>query len=338
METIRKILAAACAILFVFSSVTALFAFNLQAKVFDSNTFKQAFEKENLYERMPAILGNVLYNSYSASASSDAYIQALTIDDWTGIVAALLPPQELKAVADKSLDSLFDYLNGRSDSVVITLSPLKATLSGPAGFEIAKRTLSAQPACTPDQLLQMGLGLTKGNVQLCNPPQEMLGLITPLIQVEAQAMSAAFPDEITLISSMSGTADPRQNLNRIRSFMVITPIFPVIFLALLTMIIVRTLRDWLKWWGWPFLITGGFSLIVALIGAPVIGWIVRHLLLGQGADFIPPILVPILSETVSAVTNQILKPVAIESSLLAIVGFGMVLVLLLLPRRNNMQL
>jgi flagellar basal body-associated protein FliL len=63
MDTFRKIIAGICAVLFVISAVFALFAFNIESKAFNSTTYQKAFEKQNLYERMPEILANALHTS-----------------------------------------------------------------------------------------------------------------------------------------------------------------------------------------------------------------------------------------------------------------------------------
>ena len=54
-------------------------------------------------------------------------------------------------------------------------------------------------ACTAEQLLQLGLGLLGGDIKLCNPPEELTGLATPLIESQLQVMAVAIPDQVTLI-------------------------------------------------------------------------------------------------------------------------------------------
>lgn len=337
MDTLRKTIAALCAVLFVISGILALFAFNLELQAFNAAAYKTAFEKQNLYERVPAILAGALHTSAATNPTSDPFLKALTVEDWQRTVVLLLPPQDLKAITDFALDSLFDYLNRKTDTAVLTLTPLKSNLVGPAGTEIARQILSAQPACTAEQLLQMGLGFLSGDITLCNPPPEMLGLMTPVLESQIQILSASIPNEITLLASAPGTAtgDPRARLDRTRTLMKVIPVFPVLFLFCITILMVRSLSDWLKWWGYPFLFTGAGSLLLALIGAPLVGWVVRYFLQTQGASFIPSILFSTMQETVSTVTGEILSPVAIEGGALALLGLGMVVVALLLAYRNR---
>ena len=46
-------------------------------------------------------------------------------------------------------------------------------------------------ACTAEQLLQLGLGLLGGDIKLCNPPEELTGLATPLIESQLQVMAGS---------------------------------------------------------------------------------------------------------------------------------------------------
>src|SRR5215510_4162853 len=131
MDTLRKTIAALCAMLFIISGIIALLAFNIEWYAFDSAIYKKAFEKQNLYERTPDILANALYTSISKNANIDPYLKELTIEDWKGTIASFVPPIELKAITDTTLDSVFDYLNGKKDTAVISLLPIKHHLAGP---------------------------------------------------------------------------------------------------------------------------------------------------------------------------------------------------------------
>jgi hypothetical protein len=336
MEQLRKFLAGICAILFVFSGVAALLLFNIERQAFTSTTYKQAFEDQNLYQRMPEILANTLYTANSENANTDPYLKSLTVEDWQSTIMTLLPPQDLKALTDNTLDSVFDYLNGKTNSAVISLLPLKLQLAGPSGVEVVNQILQAQPDCTTEQLLQLGLGLLNGDVGLCNPPAELMGLMSPLIESQVQTMTSVLPDEITVMSGEnSGTAnDLRIRLNRVRALMKSTPVFPLLFLFITTIFAVRSLVEWLKWWGYPFLITGALSALFALMGSPIFSYVARRIIQNQGAGFIPPILLSTFQETINAVTGQILKPVVTEGAIIALIGFIMVITALLITRRD----
>lgn len=337
MNTFRKIIAGICAVLFVISGVIALFAFNIETKAFNSATYQQAFEKQNLYERMPEILANALYTSIAEDANANIYLQSLTVADWQATITSLLPPDEIKTLTDDALNSVFNYLNGNADSTVISLLPFKRQLAGPAGMEVVKQILRTQPDCTAQQLLQLGLGLLGGDIGVCNPPKELMGLLSPLIESQLQVMTLTIPDEVTLISGAQNNpaADPRINLDRARALMKVTPFFPLAFLFGISIFAIRSLMDWLKWWGYPFLVTGALSSLTAMIEAPTFGLIVQRMLQNQVSGLMPPNLFSTLRETVSTVTSQILKPVVIEGLILGILGLGMIVVAMYLAKKRE---
>lgn len=337
MDILRKTVAAICAILFIISGMTALLAFNIELYAFNSAAYKQGFERQNLYARTPDILANALFDFISGNQNADPYLKELTLEDWRGTIASIVPPEELKVLTDSTLDAVFDYLNDRTDSVEISLLPIKGRLTGPAGVELVQKILHAQPDCTADQLLQIGMGFLSGDIGLCDPPPELMGLMNPLIESQLQLMTFAIPNEVTLVESAPGdpSNDPRASLRQVRTLMSITPVFPLFFLFCLTIFAVRSLMDWLQWWGYPFLITGGTSTLIVVIGAPIIGILVQSILEAYSAGFIPPILFSALREAVSAVTGEILRPVFYEGLILAVTGFSMVLTSLFITYRKN---
>jgi len=338
MRTLGKFLAGVCAILFVITGVLALLFFNIERKAFSAGTYKQAFENQQLYDRMPGILADALTTAITQNEQASTYLKSFTVQDWESAISALIPPEELKALADNTLDSTFDYLNGRTDSAVISLLPFKSHLAGSGGVEAVLQLLHTQPVCTVDQIIEMTLALMSGgDLIFCNPPPEAVEVVRPLIEAQLQLMAIGFPDEITLISTghSSTPEDPRSNLKIARAVMQITPLFPMLFLLGLTIFAVRGLIDWLKWWGWPFLLTGLISLFVAVPGASLVGFIIQWLLESQLAGFMPPVLLSTLRETVGAIAREILEPVVIVGLALAVLGLIMILVAAFLGIREK---
>ena len=164
-----------------------------------------------------------------------------------------------------------------------------------------------------------------------------MALLTPVIESQIQVLAAAIPDQVTLVSEiLSGTPnDPRLRLNNLRLVLLASPLLPVIFLLAILAFAVRDLKGWLNWWGWPLMLTGMAGLLVAWLGSPIVGLIVRGFIQVQGARFIPPILLSTLQETASSVTSEILNPVAIGGLILAVIGFTMAVTALFVVRRQD---
>ena len=336
MQTLGKFLAALCAVLFIMSSVVVLLLFNIERKAFNSATYKQAFADQGLYQRIPAMLASMLTTSIAENQNAIPLLKALNVTDWQTSIVTLLPPEELKMLADNALDSTFDYLNGKTDSAVISLVPVKTHLVGESGLQVVRQFLSLQPQCTTEQLTQMALGILGGQVILCNPPEEAMGLMAPFIQGQLQAMTSLLPDQLAFIPGTTSNTpnDPRLKLNAVRSAIKLTPFIPVLFLFGIAALAVRTLREWFTWWGWPLMIAGAISALTALIGSPVIGWILQLLIQNQGKNFIPAVLATSIGETASAVARQMLLPVVLEGFILALLGLGMVIASMFISRQT----
>jgi hypothetical protein len=238
-------------------------------------------------------------------------------------------------MADHALEATFDYLNGHTNSASISLAPLKTQLAGPAGMDLVLQILSVQPACTVEQLTQMAVGALGGQFALCNPPPEAIGLMTPFIQSQLQTMTTLIPNEVTFIpGTLSGTPqDPRLRLNTVRSAIRLSPIALLVLLLGITIFAVRSLVDWLGWWGWPFMSTGASLVIIGLVGAPLVSFILQLFIQSQSSIPIPPVFVSSIAETTGAVARQILLPVLVQGALLGLVGLGMALLAMFLPRR-----
>lgn len=339
MRTVGQMFAAICAVLFVLSMVFVLLAINLEAQAFSSAPYKQAFEDQRLYERMPGILAMTITGYVTESGGALPFLQLLTPEDWQNNIVLLLPPEELRATANQALDSTFDYLNGRSNSVVISLIPVKAQLAGEAAVQLIFQILRRQPACTTEQLTQIALGLFGGQIALCNPPEQAIGLMLPFIQTQVQTMSAVFPNELTLVSpALSGTsADPREELNTMRSIARFTPFIPALLLLAIAAFAVRSLVSWLTWWGWPLMFAGGASALIGLFGSPLIGGILQILIQTQGFFPIPPAFASLIAETAGAVARQMLIPVIVQGLILGVLGLGMVILATLLAARRRLE-
>jgi hypothetical protein len=341
MKSLSNMLAGICAALFVLTAVASLFLFNIERRAFSSEPYKRAFEKLSLYDRMPSILASSLFTAPASVNGTENPIWALmTSQGLESGLAFLLPPAELKAMTDGTLDSIFACINGEADSAAIPLAPMKNRLAGPAGTEAVLGLLNTQPACTTEQLFQMTLGaLTGGGFFLCSPPPEALELFKPLIQSQLQFTASIIPEEVTLIpGDRSGTKDdPRLRLNRIRAVMRISPVFPVLLLLAIVILAVRNLRDFLNWWGFPIFATGIISLPLAVLGSPLIGLIIQFLIETQAPQILSTVLLAALRETTSAVAREILTPIILQGVVLAALGFVMVVTAFLLRRRTQLS-
>lgn len=253
-----------------------------------------------------------------------SYLKYLTVQDWEILVETLIPPEQMKIISEQTLDSLFAFLNGQADQAVISLGPIKQNLSKNS-MEAMIRLLSAQPACTEDELLSLGAELSSGTpdkqTKLCNPPQELMPAILPIAEAGLQTEINGIQDEIPLFEPDVQTM-LRVMVGTTRMIMRLSPLLPLVFLLLITLLAVRSLPGWLKWWGIPLTITGGLTLFTALVAAPLTRMAVT-MAADQNASIYALRLATTVMDVITAITWQVALPVMLESVILLLVGGAM---------------
>ncbi len=324
MDSIKKILATILAILFVITAIAALIFFNFDRKAFTAQTYQKAFENSNFYDQLPAIMAEAMASTTTNNEKIPVVMRGLSAQTWDAFFRAMLPQDVLKTMGDEALNSVFAYWNLQSNSAELSLVPIKKGMVSEAGVQAVFTLLKTQPDCTLRQLGQMSIDLlSNGELQFCNPPENMAPLLTPVIKGQMEVTALAIPDQYTIISAPSEN-DPRQKLQNARVVMRLSPILPLGLLLLMTIVIVNSLKSWLKWWGIPFIITGVLAGLMGISGAPVISAIFHRVLVTRMPVFLPSILLEYASNLTSEMIRTLLAPVLWQGLMLALIGSVMV--------------
>ncbi len=324
MESIKKVLAVLLAILFVLTTIIALILFNVEQRAFKAETYQQVFANEDFYNRIPAVMAEAMVSSSTDLQDLPPAMQGMSTKAWEDFFRTLLPQDALKLIGDDVLTSTFDYFNMKSDSVKISLLPIKANMGTESGVQAVFTLLRTQPDCTLEQLAQITFNLlTAQEIAFCNPPDEIAPLFIPVIQMQLQTATLVIPDEVTLISAENMDRDPRARIQTARVLMKLSPLLPVGFLFVLTLLAVNSLQSWLTWWGVPFLSTGLTAMLIGLAGAPLLGVILKVVTSRKMLGMLPTALSDYASDIGSAMVNAILRPIFWEGLFLFFLGFGM---------------
>lgn len=271
-------------------------------------------------------------------AEPPVYLKYLTVQDWEILINTLIPPAQMKTVSEQTLDSLFNFLNGETDKAVISLGPIKQNLSKNSA-EAIQRVLSAQPACTDEELLALGTQLATGapnnQVKLCNPPQELMPTILPIAEMGLQTEISGIQDEIPLFAP-DVQAMLHITVGTMRMAMRLSPLFPLVFLMLMTLLVVRSLSEWLKWWGIPLTITGGLALLFGLTVVPLTQ-IILPLAADRNTSIYALRFATTVMDVVTAIAWQIAIPVIVAAVILLLVGIGMLIGARLVNKRKVVE-
>jgi len=323
MDSLKKFIGIIFAILFVSTAVPALIFFNFDRRAFTAETYQKAFDNADFYNKLPVAMAEAMLSASTDTSQLPVVMRGMNQQAWEAFFREMLPPETLKVMGDDVLNSTFAYLNMQTDSVQLSLIPLKASMVGEAGVQAVYKLLDTQPDCTFEQIAQMTFNLlTNSEMQFCKPPAELASMLSPVIQGQMQVATLAVPDQLTLLTAPLQN-DPRQKLRTARMAMRLSPIFPLGFLLIMTMFTVNSLKSWLSWWGVSFSITGVFASLMSLGGAPIFGAIFQRVLVNKMPVFLPAILLSYASDLASAMLRALLAPVLWQGLLIALIGLEM---------------
>ncbi|MBN2386113.1 MAG: hypothetical protein JXB85_03780 [Anaerolineales bacterium] len=212
---------------------------------------------------------------------SPEYLQNLTVGDWEQITVEIVPPEELQGMAENVLDQTFAYLNGQRDTVVISLADLKERIAGEKGLNALLQIIQAQPPCDARQLeeIERMIAGQGGHTDLCQPPEDVLRRMIPILQRQLQEAADGINAQTVLLHPQSfvepGQArvdaqqQPGAGFRIIRIGMRLSPDLVLFFLLLITLLVVRTLKGWMRWWGIPLFFSGLTSVAFAAMMAAI---------------------------------------------------------------------
>jgi hypothetical protein len=136
------------------------------------------------------------------------------------------------------------------------------------------------------------------------------------------------PAEVTVVSTQRGADDPRTRIQTARTLMKLSLLLPIGFLFLLTLLtlINSSLKSWLAWWGIPLFSTGLIAMLAGIIGAPLIGFILKQVIEMQTRIPLPISLSNYASGLTSAILGAIMLPIFWEGLGLLMIGTGMTVI------------
>ena len=323
MDSLKKLIGIIFAVLFISTAVPALIFFNFDRRAFSAETYQKAFANADFYNKLPVAMAEAMLSASTDTSQLPVVMRGMNQQAWEAFFREILPPETLKVLGDDVLNSTFAYLNLQTNSVQLSLIPLKASMVGEAGVQAVYALLDTQPDCTFEQIAQMTFNLlTNSEMQFCKPPAELASMLSPVIQGQMQVATLVVPDQLTLLTAPLQN-DPRVKLQTARMVMRLSPIFPLGFLLLMTMFAVNSLKSWLSWWGTSFSITGILASLMSLGGAPIFGAIFQRVLVNKMPAFLPAILLDYASDLASAMLRALLAPVFWQGMVIALIGFAM---------------
>jgi len=340
-NAIGKALAFLCAALFALTLVIALVFFNAEQRLFNAQLYLNALESQDFYETLPALAAETLSTAPQEGESLSTMRSLLVMvpaENWEAALRALLPAEVSKPMSEQAIVSAFDYLNGKSETATLSLADFKAHMSSPASTQAFMDILRAQPPCTLEQMAEMTFNALTGNPKLifCNPSEQALGLMQPLIQSGLQTAAAGIPDSITLIQpDAEKLQDPLRVLRTLRGVLRFSPLIPLGLLFLITIFAVHDAKSWLRWWGIPFLLGGLLGLATAGSVGLLTDWAFTNYAVPRFPASLPDSIRELTRDLIAAVLAGVSKPIMIQSAALGAIGVILLIAARLVGRKQN---
>jgi len=336
MNSFSRFLAVSFAGLFILGTGLAFVFYNVEQSVFDAELYIRAFEKENLYQRLPDLTAQALSIAAQKAESDDPLVllRNLSEDEWKTFMEGLFPPAQLRILAEDTIRQIMAYLNGKSDSVAISLTSLKNHMISPQGINAIYDVIKSQPDCTAEQLAAIALG--QQDMVLCNPPETFLLFdLQPLIEAEIKAVVLSMPEQVVLITTDFNSTKSLRDLNNLRTILRISPIIPMMCLLMITVITVRSFSDWLNWWGYPLWLAGLFSMGLIIISGPLTNWMFQTFVVPVFSEALPLDIQDMLKDIVTTIAFDAVLPTARMAGLLIFIGLSMVAIAFIFRKKFN---
>lgn len=338
MEKSWKVLAISLAgffaILFVLTTALAFALFNAEKNAFNAELYIQALAEERVYQRLPELTAQAMTIAVQSQEGNGllSLFRNMSEEDWRVFVDELFPPGELKLIAEDVLTQIMAILNGESDQAVLSIARLKMHLGSPVGVSAIYGMLKAQPDCTLEQLTVMALG-TQGMV-LCSPPDTFLFFdLRPFIEAEIKGAISFLPEQITIISATATKPQNLRNLNNIRTGMRFSPLLPMFCLFAIIALVVRSFKDWLNWWGYPFLFAGIFSIALSALSRLLAAWAFQVIVAPVLPETIPADFINVFKDLFSSIVQNAVQPTILIAGILTLIGLSMVAIAFLFQKQ-----
>ena len=326
----RSFFAVVLAAFFGLTLSLSLIAFNIENQLFNPEVYKKAIRDQNVCEQLPQIISQQMISNANTDESESNLIGIiLRVLDPTTIqefIRRIFPCQAIETSVFSGIDQFFGYINGETSQETFSLAFFKQSSKEKSKLAV-EEYYESLPDCTPAQLLQIGANALLGqenenNLLSCNPPEAIREAVTlPLIYLVESAVQD-IPDQIELTSRFESL------INAIRTTRIVltwSPLLPLVFLGLTTLIAVRTWRSLLRWWGYPILAAGVGTLIISLLVSPAVYSILTMLIFPNLPVSLVPEAIDLIAGTLAGVSKGLTQPIQYQSAILSLLGLGMVL-------------
>lgn len=277
MRGCRQALAGFVAVLFVVTAVPLFFVINLARSLTDRADLVEALQLEPaLRPVLPQLVAEGIQNEIAQRGLPPVSIDPAVL---APALEQIIPAGWIDGVVDTAVTHIFDYFESGDLAQLnwaMDLQPILTRLRGQPGQQLILSILQSLPACSAPL---SEFDLSSGSVEIpnCLPPELSLNEVAAQIHNVMVETLDANPQLLTdgrlemPIFDAELTPEEQTQWGQLRQVYLAGRLswllwgVPVGLLLLILMLAVRSGREWGQWWGWPLLLAGVFSLLLAVI-------------------------------------------------------------------------
>jgi len=157
--------------------------------------------------------------------------------------------------------------------------------------------------------------------------------LRPIIETEIRAAMSLVPEQVTIISADANRLQNIRDLQALRLFMRLSPLVPMLSLLVVTALAVRSLRDWLTWWGYPLLLAGLFSMFLSALSGLIAAGTFQLFIAPVLPNAFPQDIVNVFRELTATIVRNAVQPTLLIAGGLTLIGLIMIAMTFLLRSR-----
>ena len=297
---VAKVFAILFSILFVITGVIAILMFTATKLAFDPVMYKQALSSTDIYERVPELLGEQIVYSLNRNPciqnpatcteeqlnATPSYLFSIDAPTWETIITKFIDPEWFKEQTESAIDQIIEFLvtPGETFSLDVSLVELKARIRGEEGYQAVVSLINSLEPCSSGDMLNLlnaALGFDElSSVSLCRPSESVLTLGESAIRESLNVVADKLPDNTSILVETTSPgfknnlAATQRSMQLLRTLTQLSPIIPLSLLLIITLLVVRSLKGFLKWWGIPLVSVALLTFVCSLLLTPLIRSIV----------------------------------------------------------------
>jgi len=337
------ILAGLVAAALVVALPVTLLARNLALVLFEPQALARAVSEQLIESGLlrETVIGSLLGDAGGVEGMSlGSAMQYLTPEEREAVIGELIPEGWVKDQIVQVTTDLFAWFDSPSTRLLLTVdtAPIAASLKGEAAASVVEMVVESWPACTLEDVGEMiGIGAIPGDqgFPYCEPPEPLRGVVVSAVTGALGVLGQTLPARTSIVDQEFEDTDRLlETKEQVRMLQFVARggfLVSLGLLGVITLLVVRSWKGLMRWWGAPLLLGGLLAFVPVLLGGRLLHLFVERLAAGFSGL---PALMELAQALAAAIGAAALRPQAWQAAVVTAIGL-VLLLLSLLGRRSS---